>query len=857
MQKDILAGRTRRSASKQPLRGIVPTAENDVHVEPPVNRPFPIIQRPPTPSGSIIHPLPKPTPPPTGLPSFESSNSLPPAYSSNSDSDTDIEILVASLNQSKMSNTQKNAGVATSNHPVINHPPVFSEGQITAKELMIFEQDCEAYFLNTKGGDPKEQRVARIITAFKDPLVRDWITSNRATLVKLTFDEFMTQLRDMFLPKDWEENVRTQILGNKMPRNERFILWAQGLQAMNCVLRNTRSHLSEQRLRDTLEANIDGDLRLLAREAGASAKEKLSEWMDLMERLDAKRKMELKRQREVAADEVQRNSSAKRQNSRNSGAFTMSSTRSASGTSDQKRVPRLTQEERDILSKNQGCFKCHRMCQGHRAGDCPNGFPSPENYRPVTMDDVARAKKEKKPADNHSHQYKTGSTSKTVASIQEAPANVSSSAEEMDENAVFAVFGPTASSLVLGNGSFSEGDISVSLPPLRSKHFVWKCNVDGPNSDFPIAVSSLIDNGAHVVLIRPEIVQKLNLPIQKLNRPECIDVAIDSSNKEKKPQELSSYVLLSVSSLDHAFHAKPVRALITPGLCMPIILGLPWLEKNKIICDHADRSCYVKTTGYNLLHPPKITPPPPPRKKLRVQLKENRELKKRALEELVAVVKQKWLPRRAKDETVKALDIVAMIQNHIATISLLQDMDNREQKLKVEFSPVFEPIPHIDELPTTVLARIKLKEAERTIRSHTYPSPRKYAEAWSTLIQEHLHAGRIQPSASSYTSPAFLIPKSDPSALPRWVNDYRQLNANTVTDCHPLPRIDDILNDCAKGKIWATIDMTNSFFQTRMHPDDIPLTAVNTPLGLYEWLVMPMGLKNSPSIHQRQVTSAL
>lgn len=106
----------------------------------------------------------------------------------------------------------------------------------------------------------------------------------------------MKQLRSMFLPKDWEENIRTQILGSKMPRNERFILWAQSLQATNCVLRNTRSHLSDARLRDTLEANIDADLRLLAREADASSKEKLAEWMDVMERLDAKRKMELKRQ---------------------------------------------------------------------------------------------------------------------------------------------------------------------------------------------------------------------------------------------------------------------------------------------------------------------------------------------------------------------------------------------------------------------------------------------------------------------------------------------------------------------------------------------------------------------------------
>jgi hypothetical protein len=120
-----------------------------------------------------------------------------------------------------------------------------------------------------------------------------------------------------------------------------------------------------------------------------------------------------------------------------------------------------------------------------------------------------------------------------------------------------------------------------------------------------------------------------------------------------------------------------------------------------------------------------------------------------------------------------------------------------------------------------------------------------------------LDAGRIRPSNSEHASPGFLVPKTDPVVLPRWVNDYRQLNANTVLNAFPLPRVDDILADCAKGKIWSKMDMTNSFFQTRVHPDDIHLTAITTPLGLYEWVAMPMGLKNSPPIHQRRMVAAL
>lgn len=101
----------------------------------------------------------------------------------------------------------------------------------------------------------------------------------------------------------------------------------------------------------------------------------------------------------------------------------------------------------------------------------------------------------------------------------------------------------------------------------------------------------------------------------------------------------------------------------------------------------------------------------------------------------------------------------------------------------------------------------------KTIARCSYSWPRKYKDTWKTFIDLHLASGKIKPSNPAFASPSFIIPKSDLNALPRWVDDYCELNANVVVDSHCLPRIDDILADCAKGKIWGTIDITDSFYQ--------------------------------------------
>ena len=338
---------------------------------------------------------------------------------------------------------------------------------------------------------------------------------------------------------------------------------------------------------------------------------------------------------------------------------------------------------------------------------------------------------------------------------------------------------------------------------------------------------ALIDNGAHGVLIYPELVEELGLKKHCLHTPEIVDVTLH--NGQNSRSKLLDSLKLSLTSLDAAWTLKSVTALIAPRLCMPVILRLPFLIHDSIVTDHASCTC-VDT----------VLPPPPRKPCLKEQIAETKADKKLMMAELMLVCNNHFKDHKMHPEITGDFNVVGMIHQQIEILAAEETLLKHDAQLRTEYKEVFKPIPHVCELPSDVLASRQLKNAEKMIKSHSYPSPHKYKEACGILIQQHLDAGCICPSVFPCTSPVFIAPEANPNVLPCWVNDYCQLNENTVTDSHPIPCINDILTDCAKGKIWGMIDMTNSFFQMRMNPEHIHLMAINTPLGLYEWLVMSM-----------------
>jgi len=87
--------------------------------------------------------------------------------------------------------------------------------------------------------------------------------------------------------------------------------------------------------------------------------------------------------------------------------------------------------------------------------------------------------------------------------------------------------------------------------------------------------------------------------------------------------------------------------------------------------------------------------------------------------------------------------------------------------------------------------------------------------------------------------------------------DFRALNSATVPDSHPLPRIEEILVDMGKKRIYSVLDLREAFHQVPLHPESRPLTCTSTPLGTVQWKVLVMGLTNAPQIFQRVMEHCL
>lgn len=123
------------------------------------------------------------------------------------------------------------------------------------------------------------------------------------------------------------------------------------------------------------------------------------------------------------------------------------------------------------------------------------------------------------------------------------------------------------------------------------------------------------------------------------------------------------------------------------------------------------------------------------------------------------------------------------------------------------------------------------------------------------MIQEMLDSGIIVESNSAYASPIILVQKK--TGDQRLCVDYRALNAKTVKEHHPLPRIEDQIDQLGGFEYFITLDFATGYYQIPISESSQDKTAFVTPDGQYQFKVMPFGLANAPSTFQKTMNKLL
>lgn len=383
--------------------------------------------------------------------------------------------------------------------------------------------------------------------------------------------------------------------------------------------------------------------------------------------------------------------------------------------------------------------------------------------------------------------------------------------------------------------------------------------MDGPPVTFDLLVNrattirALFDTGCLCYsAVTPRLAQHAHLPIVPITPRRLSEATEKSLQTPNVVIKAMTYALIDIGGFPHV-----VYSYIIPGLQWDMILGEPWMRKLGIHYHAANRSITIDLAGGLKVMSEQALEEYEPYARIR-----------RSTKMLGADAFYNAADRlRGHTDPGAAIGVCAVSLADINR-ALAPAPKRTQEEIEKMLPPEVRQYaslwgedeartlpPHREGADHTIPLITKEGQPAEVPWGPLYGMSREELLALRRTLAELLDQGWIRASSSPAGAPVLFVRK--PNGGLRFCVDYRGLNAITQRDRYPLPLIKETLRNLTKARWFTKLDVRSAFHRIRMKAGEEFKTAFRTRYGLFEWMVMPMGLAGAPATFQRYVNQAL
>ncbi|ORD93377.1 POL2 [Enterospora canceri] len=366
-------------------------------------------------------------------------------------------------------------------------------------------------------------------------------------------------------------------------------------------------------------------------------------------------------------------------------------------------------------------------------------------------------------------------------------------------------------------------------------------------------VFALIDTGANCSFIAPRVVDALNL--EKIS---CDQIRVKTASQELSwlKYKIRLTVQVGQDQFDHEVY-------VFNEMNQDVILGMDFLRKADGLVDAVGSTVRLNSLTFNMIDRNQL-----------IRSHDDLDLKEKEERTIRVIVQGVGRSEYLRDDLVGVPSLVSKESPYLTIKVLKRTMIQRDDIIgTIKFVDVgIKEVQHLEidkyvnrDIYSALLSydqKLRSLDGFRKLPEHAI---RVIPNVSSTFIRQYrlnqekisevvkqtkelVDRDRIQESCSQWNFPLVLVKKKNGKW--RMCVDFKKLNDVTTDEkCSP-PLIEDCLDALAGATVFSTLDLDSGYHQIRMDRDSSKYTAFTTPIGRFEYKVMPFGLKNAPACFQ-------